>query len=68
MTLESKLRALIAGMRYAADKCDEYATEAQSGDTRNIERARARTMRADAAALEAVLNGHNEHNEARDAR
>jgi len=67
MTLESKLRALIAGMRYAADKCDEYATEAQSGDIRNIERARARTMRADAAALEAVLNGHNEH-EARDAR
>ena len=64
MTLESKLRALIAGMRYAADKCDEYATEAQGGDTRNIERARARTMRGDAAALESLLNEH----EARDAR
>lgn len=64
MTLESQLRALVAGMRYAADKCDEYATEAQSGDTRNIERARARTMRGDAAALESLLNEH----EARDAR
>jgi hypothetical protein len=64
MTLESKLRALVAGMRYAADKCDEYATEAQSGDSRNIERARARTMRGDADALAAVLNEH----EARDAR
>lgn len=64
MTLESKLRALIAGMRYAADKCDEYATEAQSGDIRNIERARARTMRGDADALAALLNEH----EARDAR
>jgi len=65
MTLESKLRALVAGMRYAADKCDEYAVEDIDINRVAIERALARAYRADADALEAVLNGHNE---ARDAR
>ena len=67
MTLESKLRALVAGMRYAADKCDEEMGIYSSRDTRGraSAQARAMTMRSDAAALEAILN---EHNEARDAR
>jgi len=69
MTLESKLRALIAGMRYAADRAEEEMNTYRPRDTlgRASAGARARTMRSDAAALEAVLNGHNEH-EARDAR
>jgi hypothetical protein len=67
MTLESKLRALVAGMRYAADRAEEEMNTYSSRDTRGRASAgaRARTMRSDAAALEAVLN---EHNEARDAR
>jgi len=70
MTLESKLRALIAGMRYAADKCDEYASNEVPAwfSCRHAELARAAAYRADAAALESVLNGNNEHNEVRDAR
>jgi hypothetical protein len=69
MTLESKLRALVAGMRYAADKCDEYATSDGGAppwtSPRYAELARAIAYRSDANAVEAILN---EHNEARDAR
>ena len=67
MSLESKLRALVAGMRYAADKCDEYANNEVPAwfSCRHAELARAAAYRSDAAALEALLN---EHNEARDAR
>lgn len=64
MTLESKLRALVAGMRYAADKCDEYAPDADNDVSRWRELARAAAYRSDATALESVLNEH----EARDAR
>jgi hypothetical protein len=58
MTLESKLRALVAGMRYAADCCDGYATEATDYTLRERDLARARAMRSDANALEAVLDAH----------
>ena len=58
MNLEDKLRALIAGMRYAADRCDEYAAQAYSRDTRAGEMGRASAMRSDAVALEAILNAH----------
>jgi hypothetical protein len=58
MTLEYKLRALIAGMRYAADCCDEYAHSAGDNVSRARELARAAAYRSDAAALEAILNAH----------
>jgi len=60
MNLEHKLRALIAGMRYAADRCDEYAAQAYSRETRAGERGRAAGMRGDANALEAILDAHTE--------
>lgn len=56
MTFENKLRALVAGMRYAADKCDEYAERANSQTLCAIEQGKARAMRSDANALEALLN------------
>lgn len=59
MTFENKLRALVAGMRYAADCCDEYATEATDYTLRERDLARARAMRSDANALEALLNEHD---------
>ena len=67
MTFENKLRALVAGMRYAADKAEEEMGIYSSRDTRGRASAQARaiTMRSNADALEAILN---EHNEARDAR
>jgi len=58
MTLESKLRALVAGMQYAADRCDEYASQALSRETRAGERGRAAGMRGDAKALEVILDAH----------
>ena len=67
MTFENKLRALVAGMRYAAERADEEMGIYSSRDTRGRASAQARaiTMRSNADALEAILN---EHNEARDAR
>ena len=56
MSLESKLRALVAGMRYAADKCDEYAERASSQTLSAIEQGKARAMRSDANAIEALVN------------
>lgn len=56
MTFENKLRALVAGMRYAADCCDEYAERASSQTLCAIEQGKARAMRSDANALEALLN------------
>lgn len=55
MTFTHKLRALVAGMRYAADKCDEYAVEEIDINRVAIERALARAYRADADALEKLL-------------
>lgn len=68
MNLEDKLRALVAGMRYAADRCDEYAAQAYSRDTRAGELGRASAMRSDASALEAILNAHAAAEVARAAR
>jgi hypothetical protein len=71
MKLEDKLRALVAGMRYAADRCDEYAS--RNGATpwfgsREAELARASAMRSDASALEALLNEHDRDEATRAAR
>lgn len=68
MSLESKLRALVAGMRYAADKCDEYAERASSHTLSAIEQGKARAMRSDANALEALLNEHDRDEATRAAR
>jgi hypothetical protein len=68
MTLEHKLRALVAGMRYAADCCVGYATEATDYTLRERDLARARTMRSDANALEALLNEHDRDEATRAAR
>lgn len=59
MTFEHKLRALVAGMRYAADRCDEYAEYAERASSQTlsaIEQGKARAMRSDANALESLLN------------
>lgn len=58
MTFENKLRALVAGMRYAADKAEEEMGIYSSRDTRGraSAQARAMTMRSDANALEALIN------------
>jgi hypothetical protein len=63
LTLEDKLRAMIAGMRYAADRCDEYADQALSRDTRAGERGRASAYRSDAKALEVLLDAHTKGDE-----
>ena len=68
MTLEHKLRALVAGMRYAADCCDGYAAEATDYTLRERDLARARAMRSDANALEALLNEHDRDEATRAAR
>lgn len=54
--LEDKLRALVAGMRYAATKCEEEADQALSLDTKHARRAVACTLRSDADAVEEILN------------
>lgn len=62
MTFEHKLRALVAGMRYAADQCDKYAASNGAApwfSSREAELARASAMRSDASALEALLNEHD---------
>ena len=56
MTFTHKLRALVAGMRYAADCCDEYAERGSSQTLSAIEQGKARAMRSDANALEALIN------------
>lgn len=68
MKFEDKLRALVAGMRYAADRCDEYAAQAYSRDTRAGELGRASAMRSDANALEALLNERDRDEVTRAAR
>lgn len=69
MTLEAKLRALIAGMRYAATKCEEYATVESWAQHREAELARASAYRSNAKALEAILDAHANGDEVtRDAR
>ena len=58
MTFTHKLRALVAGMRYAADRCDEYAASNGAApwfSSRDAELARASAMRSDADALEKLL-------------
>lgn len=57
MTFENKLRALVAGMRYAADKAEEEMGIYSSRDTRGraSAQARAMTMRSDADALEKLI-------------
>lgn len=54
--LEDKLRALVAGMRYAASKCEDEADQALSRDTKHARRAVASTLRSDADAIEEILN------------
>jgi hypothetical protein len=61
MMFKSRLRALVAGMRYAAQRCDEYADQewhANQPDIKRvtIERALARAYRADADALDKVID------------
>ena len=70
MTLEHKLRALVAGMRYAADRAEEEMNTYSPRDTRGRASAgaRARTMRSDANALEALLNEHDRDEATRAAR
>lgn len=68
MTFTHKLRALVAGMRYAADCCDGYATEATDYTLRERDLARARAMRSDANALEALLDEHDRDEATRAAR
>lgn len=70
MTFTHKLRALVAGMRYAADKAEEEMGIYSSRDTRGhaSAQARAMTMRSDANALEALLNEHDRDEAARAAR
>lgn len=63
--LEQKLRALIAGMRYAASKAEEESEQALERTSKHTARARASTMRADADALEALINDHSEATRAR---
>ena len=58
MKFEDKLRALVAGMRYAADMNDGYAVDSITPEARENLRGRASAMRSDAAALEAILNAH----------
>jgi len=60
MNFNSRLRALVAGMRYAAQRCDEYAEAALHADQPDIkrcaiERALARAYRADADALDNAI-------------
>ena len=66
MMFKSKLRALVAGMRYAAQRCDEYAEVALHSDQPDIkrvtiERALARAYRADADALDKAIEEEVDH-------
>jgi hypothetical protein len=68
MTFTHKLRALVAGMRYAAEQNEEYARQAISSETRAGLEGRAAGMRGDANALEALLNEHDRDEATRAAR